>query len=201
MTRNFRAGRAAWTGCAAALTVVLAALSGCGGGNLPVASAVTANHALTDGYRVAAGDKLRVTVFDEPTLTGEYEIGDGGALSLPLIDAIPAGGMTPVELSSAISDTLKDGGYVLSPRVSVEIILHRPFFILGEVTKPGEYPYSGELTLEQAVAKAGGYTPRADKRVVKLRRQQWTSAKRIKLDGAALKIAPGDTVTIQEAFF
>lgn len=196
-----RNGRAAWARCAAALTIVLFGLSGCGGSQMPLSSAVSANHALADGYRVAAGDKLRVTVFDEPTLTGEYEIGDGGALSLPLIEAIPAGGMTMAELSSAISNTLRDGGYVLSPRVSVEILLHRPFFILGEVTKPGEYPYSGELTLEQAVAKAGGYTPRADKRVIKLRRQQWTSAKRIKLDGAALKIAPGDTVTIQEAFF
>lgn len=201
MTTISRTGPVALTVRAAALAVALAALSGCGGGNMPLASAITANHALEAGYRVAAGDKLRVTVFDEPTLTGEYEIGDGGALSLPLIDAIPAGGMTTTELSSAISDTLRDGGYVLSPRVSVEILLHRPFFILGEVTKPGEYPYSGELTLEQAVAKAGGYTPRADKRVIKLRRQQWTSAKRIKLDGAALKIAPGDTVTIQEAFF
>lgn len=201
MTGNTLTSRAKWAGRAAACIVVLAAVSGCSGGNLPVASAVTANHTMSEGYRVAAGDKLRVTVFDEPTLTGEYEIGDGGALSLPLIDAIPAGGMTTEQLSLAISDTLKDGGYVLSPRVSVEIILHRPFFILGEVSKPGEYPYSGELTLEQAVAKAGGYTPRADKRVVKLRRQQWTSAKRIRLDGASLKIAPGDTVTIQEAFF
>jgi polysaccharide biosynthesis/export protein len=176
-------------------------LPGCAVSNLPLATVSTTNGDLTQGYKVAAGDKLRVTVFDEPTLTGEYEIGVDGELSLPLIASIPAAGVTTGELSGLIAAKLKEGGYVLAPRVSAEIILHRPFYILGEVVKPGEYSYSGDLTLDQAIAKAGGYTPRAEKRAVTLRRQQWASAKRVKLDGTPLKIAPGDTITIQEAFF
>lgn len=159
------------------------------------------NQALRSGYQVATGDKLRVTVFDEAGLTGDYEVGDDGAVAFPLIDPIRASGLTTTELASAIASKLEQGGYVLTPRVSIEVTQHRPFYILGEVAKPGEYPYSGDLTLNQAVAKAGGYTPRANKRVIKLQRQSSATATRIKLDGTPLKIAPGDTIIIQESFF
>lgn len=159
------------------------------------------NKELDAGYHVAAGDKLRVTVFGEPSLTGEYAIGVGGDLSLPLIEAIPADGSTPKQLSQTITAALKAGGYVLDPRVSVEILQHRPFYILGEVKSPGEYPYSGDLTFEQAVARAGGFTPRANRRTVSLRRQNSSAQQRVKLDGVALKIAPGDTITVNESFF
>ncbi|MBC2665222.1 polysaccharide export protein [Novosphingobium flavum] len=159
------------------------------------------NRQLDAGYHVAAGDKLRVTVFGEPTLTGEYAVGVGGDLALPLIDAIPAGGSTPRQLAQTITTALKTGGYVLDPRVSVEILLHRPFYILGEVKNPGEYPYSGDLTFEQAVARAGGFTARANRRTVTLRRQNSSEQQRIKLGGVALKIAPGDTITVNESFF
>lgn len=199
--RRFNTSRFAALKCAAAAILLAGGLSGCASGNLPFTDVASVNAALADGYRVAAGDKLRITVFDEEALTGEYEIGDGGVLAMPLIDTIAADGMTPVNLAAVITNRLKSGGYVLVPRVSVEIISHRPFFILGEVTNPGEYPYSGELTLEQAVAKAGGYTPRAQKGEVMLRRQEWTSPMRVKLDGPSLRIAPGDTITVTEAFF
>jgi len=167
----------------------------------PPASAEQINSELKSGYQVAAGDKLRVTVFDEPTLTGEYVIGVGGELSLPLIDAIPARGQNPTGLAQLITEELKAGGYVLAPRVAVEIIEHRPFYILGEVKQPGEYPYSGDLTFEQAVARAGGFTPRANRRVIEMRRQDWSASQRVKLNGQALKIAPGDTITVRESFF
>ncbi len=159
------------------------------------------NGQLSSGYAIAPGDKLRVTVFDEPTLTGEYTIGVGGELALPLIETIHAGGQSTAALTTAIADKLQQGGYVLVPRVSVEIIQHRPFFILGEVKLPGEYPYSGDLTLDQAVAKAGGYTPRANKGTIVIRRQDAKQGYRVRLDGTALKIAPGDTIIVQEAFF
>jgi len=200
-TRLFNASGMAALKCAAGAILLAGGLSACAGGNWPVTDVQSTNAALADGYRVAAGDKLRITVFDEEALTGQYDIGDGGVLAMPLIDTIAADGMTPVELAAVITEKLKGGGYVLVPRVSVEIVSHRPFFILGEVANPGEYPYSGELTLEQAVAKAGGYTPRAEKGAVMLRRQEWTSPKRVKLDGPSLRIAPGDTITITEAFF
>lgn len=187
-----------------AVTMVtgLAALPGCStGGNLPLTSVSQVNQGLTQGYRVGAGDKLKVTVFDEPTLTGDYQVGVGGELVLPLISPLATEGQTPEAVSAMIAKSLADGGYVLTPRVSVEITTHRPFFILGEVKAPGEYPYSGELTLEQAVAKAGGYTPRAEQKAVVLRRQGWSQSKRVKLGNSALRIAPGDTITVQEAFF
>lgn len=166
----------------------------------PLRTVTEANSGLVTGYQVATGDKLRITVFDEPALTGEYEVGDDGAVAFPLIDPVKANGLTPTQLGKAISDELSQGGYVLVPRVSIEVTEHRPFYILGEVAKPGEYTYSADLTLNQAVAKAGGFTARANKRVIKLQRQSATAA-RVKLDGTPLLIAPGDTIIIQEAFF
>lgn len=177
-------------------------LGGCSNGGLAVATVSSANGELTDGYRVAAGDRVHVTVFDEGALSGDYAIDLAGDLTLPLIDKIPVDGKSTTTLAQDITEKLQKGGYVLHPRVSVEILSHRPFFILGEVKTPGEYPYSGNLTLDQAVAKAGGYTPRADKRSVVLRRQEWAAGRQIRLDsGTPLRIAPGDTVTVREAFF
>lgn len=202
MTGCSRSNRVLRRGFLVAIAGMTAALAACAtGGNLPSVGVAATNQELVEGYHVAAGDKLHVTVFDEAALTGDYQIGVGGELALPLIDAIDADGKTPEALAQIISDKLKAGGYVLSPRVSVEITAHRPFYILGEVKTPGEYPYSGDLTLDQAVAKAGGYTARADKGTILLRRQQWAGSKRVRLDGTPLKIAPGDTITVQEAFF
>jgi polysaccharide biosynthesis/export protein len=183
-------------------TLAFASLTnGCVASNVPVASLQSTNDDLNDGYRLSAGDKVKVTVFDEKSLSGEYKVGDAGDLAFPLIEKIDANGKTPEQIASTITDRLKEGGYVLSPRVSVEIVEYRPFFILGEVAKPGEYAYTTKLTLEQAVAKAGGYTPRADRKTIQLKRQDWPSARRVRLEGQALKIAPGDTITVQESFF
>ena len=167
----------------------------------PVQLASDLNSEMDHGYHVAAGDKLRVTVFGEPTLTGEYPVGVGGDLSLPLIDAIAAEGDTPKQVAKLITNALTAGGYVLDPRVAVEILEHRPFYILGEVKNPGEYPYNGDMTFEQAVARAGGFTPRANRHLISLRRQQWPAEQRVKLDGVALKIEPGDTIKVSEALF
>lgn len=188
----------------AAATMLLAplVLAACTTANsLPTATIAAVNAQVVEGYRISAGDKLRITVFDEPELTGEFEVGDGGILAMPLIEAIIADGLSTAQLTTAIGERYRAGGFVLSPRVSVEILEHRPFYILGEVAEPGEYPYSGELTLEQAIAKAGGYTARADRGVVILRRQDWSTARALRLDGTPLQIIPGDTITIRESFF
>lgn len=185
--------------------LVLAALCGlaaaCASSDLPLISAAQANSELTSGYRIDAGEKLKVTVFDEDTLTGEYDVGFGGVLSLPLLEPIVVKDKDTTEVARLIEARLADGGYVLDPRVSIEIVDHRSFFILGEVTTPGEYAHNGELTLEQAVAKAGGFTPRADKHKVILKRQTWEAGRLIDLDQMALRVAPGDTITIRESFF
>lgn len=177
------------------------ALSAPGMAGPPLKSVQELNSSLVSGYQVSTGDKLRVIVFDEPTLTGDYQVGDDGAVALPLLEPVKASGLTTTELAKAISEDLAAGGYVLVPKVSVEVTEHRPFYILGEVAEPGEYPYTGHLTLNQAVAKAGGFTARANKRVIRLQRQSSDTAMKIKLEGMPLKIAPGDTIIIQEAFF
>ncbi|MBV7266314.1 polysaccharide biosynthesis/export family protein [Erythrobacter ani] len=178
---------------------VLAA--GCASSGLTSISAADANSGLAEGYSIDAGDQLRVTVFDEETLTGEFDVGAGGILSLPLIDPLLVKDKGPQQVAEMVEKSLADGGYVLDPRVSVEIIEHRTFFILGEVATPGEYTHNGELSLEQAIAKAGGFTPRADKDKIVLKRQTWSEGRIVKLDKSALRIAPGDTITIRESFF
>ncbi len=199
-----------WRRIESSLSIVLIALSGLFFLAVPASArdridTVTVqalNSQLSGGYRVASGDKLRVTVFDEPNLSGDYEVGVEGNLSIPLIESIRAAGQTTSQLKQQIADKLESGGYVLSPRVSVEILEHRPFYILGEVKQPGEYPYSGDLTFEQAVAKAGGFTPRANTKVIYLKRQGESEKIRVRLDtDLPLKISPGDTIVVREAFF
>ena len=176
-------------------------LGGCAVTDLPQMSVAEANNALVQGYRIAGGDKVRLAVFDEPSLSGEFDIGLDGGLSLPLVGSLAAEGKTPAQLSDEIAAALSEGGYVINPRVSVEVAQHRPFYILGEVQTPGEYPYVGDLTVEQAIAKAGGYTPRAARSEVVLRRADWPEARRIRLGTTPLLIGPGDTIRVEEAFF
>lgn len=175
--------------------------AGCGGSDLAVLSASQANNELAPGYFIDAGDQLKVTVFDEETLTGDYDVGIGGTLAMPLIEPVVVKDKTPGEVAKLIEKRLSDGGYVLYPKVSIEILEHRSFFILGEVATPGEYPHNGELTLEQAVAKAGGFTPRAERDSIVLKRQVWPESKLVRLGQAPLKVAPGDTITVRESFF
>lgn len=180
---------------------IIGITAACQSADLPVLSASQVNSELEPGYFIDAGDQLKVTVFDEDTLSGEYDVGTGGTLALPLLDPIIVKDRTPGDVAKMVEQKLSDGGYVLYPKVAIEILEHRTFFILGEVTTPGEYSHNGELTLEQAVAKAGGFSPRADKRTIILKRQVWPESKIVKLGSTALKVAPGDTITVQESFF
>ncbi|GGD72191.1 polysaccharide biosynthesis/export family protein [Croceicoccus mobilis] len=176
------------------------ALTGCGGADYPVASISDANATIANGYTVAAGDQLKVTVFDEPSLTGEFQVDSAGDLAMPLIEKVAVTGKTPNEVAMLVTSQLKAGGYVLDPKVSVEVMGYRPVYVLGEVGEPGEYPYAPELTIYQAIAKAGGFSPRANKTSVVLQRASWASPRVIKLTGEPLMIAPGDTVIVEESF-
>jgi polysaccharide biosynthesis/export protein len=188
-------------GVALAATAMLSG-PGASAGTKPVAATVAElNRDLPTSYRITPGDRLKVTVFDEANLTGEYLVGLGGELSMPLLGSIDTRDLQGGALAETIAGKLKDGGYVLAPRVSVEILSHRPFYILGEVNKPGEYPHASGMTLEQAVALAGGYTRRADTKSIVLKRSNWGQSERVRLDKSALQIAPGDTITVRESFF
>lgn len=176
------------------------ALSGCATSSYPSSSVSDANTTVSSGYGVAAGDNLKITVFDEPSLTGEFLVDSSGNLAMPLIEKVSVTGKTPNEVAALVGSSLKSGGYVLDPKVSVEVLAYRPVYVLGEVAQPGEYPYSPDLTFFQAIAKAGGFTPRANKTIVVLQRAAWSTPRTIKLTDEPLMIAPGDTVIIEESF-
>jgi polysaccharide biosynthesis/export protein len=183
-----------------AMMAMSLALAACAGETAaPMAGANPAP--ATAPYLLGAGDKLRITVFGETDLTGEYSVMSGGDISFPLIGNVRASGRTVEQVQEAIRTKLA-GGYVRDPRVSAEVLVYRPFFILGEVTKPGQYPYTVGLTVQQAVATAGGYTYRANKRVVYLKQEQDQAERKIAIDpGQPLAIQPGDTIRIAERFF
>ena len=116
-------------------------------------------------YKLGGGDELRVTVFGEPELSGEYVLDGTGTISLPLIGQISALDLTISEFQSAVEARYADG-YLRAPRVNAEVMNYRPFYILGEVRSPGEYPYADGLTVLNAIATAGGFTYRANENVI-----------------------------------
>ena len=152
-------------------------------------------------YRLAPGDKLRVIIFGEETLTGDYVLTSAGNLTFPLVGNIPGAGRTVEELQVSLAKALGDG-YINDPKVSIQVVSYRPFFILGEVNRPGEYPVSTGLTIQQAVASAGGYTYRANTRRVYLKRANETREVLVDLRvNPNLIVRAGDTIRITERHF
>ena len=163
----------------------------------PGAPSMTDDHF---NYRLGADDKVRIIVFGEDSLTGEFMVPGGqGKIAFPLIGDVQAGGLTVTELQKEIETKLKDG-FLREPRVSIEVLNYRPFYILGEVVKPGEYPYINGLTVLNAVATANGFTYRADTRRVFIKRANEASEEQLKLTSST-PVEPGDTIRIAERFF
>ena len=150
-------------------------------------------------YRLGPADKVRVNVFGEEALTGEFTVGGSGRLSLPLIGEVQAQGLTVTQLQESIVAALRQG-FINEPRVNAEVLNYRPFYILGEVNKPGEYPYTANLTVLNAVATAEGFTYRADTRRVYIKRADGALEQAYPLT-TATQVAPGDTIRIGERFF
>ena len=150
-------------------------------------------------YTLDAGDKLRVVVFGQDGITNSYTVDAGGKVNLPLIGAVTARGLTNQQLAGAIAARLKQG-FVREPHVSVEVETYRPFFILGEVTTPGQYPYVADMTAETAIAIAGGFAPRAFKTTVEVTRKSGGQQIRteVPLD---YPVRPGDTILVKERWF
>ncbi|MFN3674404.1 MAG: polysaccharide biosynthesis/export family protein [Sphingomonas pseudosanguinis] len=165
----------------------------------PAATTTTATTEPIADYKLGVADKVRVIVFNEETLSGEFTVSDSGTLSLPLIGDVKATGRTPREVIRDIEAKLADG-YLREPRVSMDVLTYRPFYIMGEVTKPGEYPYSNGLTALNAVARAEGFTYRANKRKVFIKRFGETTEHQYKMDPSVV-VYPGDTVRIGERYF
>ncbi len=155
--------------------------------------------AYDSAYQLDAGDKLRVVVYGQEGLTNTYAIDAAGSITMPLIGAVPARGRTPAGLAAAITAKLRNG-YIRDPSVAVEIDSYRPFFILGEVQAPGQYPYVPNMTVESAVAIAGGFTPRAKRNMVTVTHTDAGGSGRYVVP-LGTSLAPGDTVFVGERWF
>jgi polysaccharide export outer membrane protein len=152
-----------------------------------------------DAYHLGPGDKLRIVIYGQEGLTNTYAIDAAGAITLPLIGSVPARGRTPAGLAAEISGRLRNG-FIREPSVAVEIEAYRPFFILGEVQAPGQYPYVPNMTVESAVAIAGGFSPRAKRDAVTLTHTDASGSGRFVVP-LGTPIGPGDTVFVSERWF
>lgn len=167
---------------------------------IPSAAATTANAPSASDleYRLGSGDKLRVIVYGEQDLSGEFDVTGSGKVSLPLIGQVQATGLTLEEFEAEIRGKLQEG-YLTNPKVSVEVLNYRPFYIIGEVGKAGEYPYTNGMNVLNAVAVAGGFTYRADdQRVFISRGGQEEVAYPV---SQSIRVLPGDIVRVPERFF
>jgi polysaccharide export outer membrane protein len=151
-------------------------------------------------YHLGPGDKLRVTVFNESDLTGEYTVDGQGFLRLPLVGQVQAAGQTSFGLESRIGNAFVRGGFLLNPRVSVEIVTYRPFYILGEVSKPGEYAYVNAMTVPNAIALAGGFTERAVESSIWVRHLGEKKERFVRADEST-RIYPGDVIRVEKTTY
>jgi polysaccharide export outer membrane protein len=150
-------------------------------------------------YRLDAGDRLRIVVYGQEGLTNTYAIDAGGSITMPLIGAVSARGRTPAGLAGEITGRLRNG-FIREPSVAVEIEAYRPFFILGEVAAPGQYPYVPNMSVESAVAIAGGFSPRAQRDRVTLTHTDARGAIRAVVP-LGTPLNPGDTILVGERWF
>ena len=156
--------------------------------------------AVSEGpYTLDSADRLRVVVFGQEGVTNSYAVDASGHIAMPLIGPVLARAATTDQLSSRIAEKLRDG-FIREPHVAVEIEAYRPFFILGEVTAPGQYPFVANMSVETAVAIAGGFTPRAFRKTVMLKRTLNGRQVRVSVP-VTFPLRPGDTINVQERWF
>ena len=154
--------------------------------------------ALAQEYKLGAGDKLKVIVLADPEFSGDYEVDASGSISVRMIGRMSVLGMTTAEVEAALVERYRSGGYLRNPKLSVELMAARPFYILGEVVKPGNYTYVAGITVAQAVAMAGGYTRRASTSRIKVKRFGSTTEDPVTEDS---RVSPGDILKVPERFF
>ena len=182
------------------------ALIGCSGGSPgpaapvslpPTTGAATAD--VTSTYKLGSGDKIRLTVFRDDSLSGEFTLDGAGNFAMPLIGEVQAAGLTTRELEARIRDKALAGDLLKDPQVSVQVLNYRPFYILGEIKAPGAYPYVNGMTVLNAVALAGGFSYRAKQSDFLLQRGG-SNVQGAEVSGDT-PLLPGDIVTVQERFF
>ena len=166
---------------------------GCG------AAPVYLEAAFEQPYLLDAGDRLRITVFGQDGLTNSYAVDAAGNVTMPLVGSIAARGRTPAQLSRALTERLKQG-YIREPKVAIEVEAYRPFFIHGEVVTPGQYAFVPNMSVETAIAIAGGFGPRADRSKVTVSRTIGRQTTRAAVP-LSYPVRPGDTLRIDERWF
>lgn len=150
--------------------------------------------------RLQAGDKVKLVVFGEEKISGDYEIDQNGRITVPLIGAVRAAGLTKADLQQTLAARLRDGQILRDPVVTIDVSSFRPFYVLGEVEKPGEYTFRNGLNVMSAVAVAGGYTYRASKSKVLVQRAGQKTFTEYELS-PDIPIQPGDLVSVPERYF
>lgn len=189
----------AWRARAAMIAAALLMATSAIAAEASVKPQANAAKSIESSYTLGSGDKLRVIVFGEEDLSGEFVVDDAGFARLPLIGQIPAAGRTVRQLEDDIAAKLGTQ-YLKSPRISIEVVGYRPFYIIGEVNKPGEYPFVAGMSVMNAVAVAGGYTYRANDSSVYIKRKGASDEEKFPADDTT-KILPGDIVNVVERWF
>jgi protein involved in polysaccharide export with SLBB domain len=165
----------------------------------PQADAAAPVPALNEDYTLGTGDKVRIVVFGEDDLGGEFEVDGSGYVRLPLIGQVKALGLSLRGFEAQVKAALDDG-FMKDARVSVTVAGYRPFYIIGEVNKPGEYPYVNNMSVLNAIALAGGFTYRANQSDVYIQRNGGADEVAFPADQNT-KVFPGDVVRVRERFF
>ncbi len=172
----------------------LLAVGACTPGNLTERASIAAFQ-----YRIGAGDRVKVTTYGEDRLTGEFTVNSAGEISFPLLGNVTAAGKTLAEFNAELQRRL-GSEFMKNPQVSVEMVNFRPVYILGEVQKPGEFPFGERMSVYALVAKAGGFTYRANQKYAYVRGENDTSERAVRLSSATA-VQPGDTIRIPERTF
>jgi protein involved in polysaccharide export with SLBB domain len=146
------------------------------------------------------GEKIKITVYGEEALTGDYDISPSGYVTMPLIGAVRAAGRSQSEFARDVAGKYRGGGFLQDPHVTVVVAQFKPFYVLGEVTTPGEYPFRSSLNVHSAVAMAGGFTYRASRSFVLIRHVGEDVWKEYSLT-EPVPIAPGDLIRVPERYF
>lgn len=174
------------------------ALTSCAAGRPPISLPPTVASAVQP-YRIANGDRIKITTFGEDRFTGEFLVHGNGTISFPLFGEIPARGSTPSELSAVIAGRLAPD-YLRDPQVTAEVISFRPVYLLGEVARPGQYPYVEGMTMFALFAQAGGLSYRANRKYAYVRHDDQTAEMRVRVESAT-PVRPGDTIRITQRIF
>lgn len=175
-------------------------LAGCGLFAGPGAALPALPPAPIGPYPLGAGDVLTIRIYDQPQLSGSYTVDASGMVDLPLIGPVRAGGGSAADLAQTIGQALRSGGMILQPSVAVEVSQYRPFYILGEVNRPGAYPFRPRMTVLTAISIAGGFTDRAVQAYVGVTRDAGSTTAEYRASLLALA-APGDVITVFERNF